>query len=214
MAISCCVFGMDVAVLGIFHASWAVQTWPVSLQVPQHAHLLTRNLACVNIGCKTRHWWLAGDHGDPDLASALKHMSTLGRPVPLVVFGHMHHMLKGGKRKRNMVHIDADSGTVFLNCAVVPRWGSNPVAQHNQDVPSSQFTVVHMAADGYVQSASYVWVETPGSQCCIASEQEIIKTSSHVQQRLVRQFLVTGDASGGSNGKPFWESVETASPLY
>lgn len=122
-------------------------------------------------------------------------------------------MLKGGRRKRNMVHIDADSGTVFLNCAVVPRWGSKPVAQHNQDAPSSQFTIVQMAADGYVQSASYVWVETHGSQCCIVSKQEIIKTSSRVQHRLVRQFLVTGDAPAASTGKPFWESVESVSPL-
>ena len=170
----------------------------------------------VIFGCTACHWWLAGDHGDPDLASALKQASALGRPVPLVVFGHMHHMLKGGKRRRNMVHIDADSGTVFLNCAVVPRWGSHPVAQYHQDALLSQFTVVEMAADGYVQSACYVWVKTDGGQCCIVSKQEIVTTPSRsdVQHCLVRQFLVTGDASQSSNGKPFWERVESVLPLY
>lgn len=150
----------------------------------------------------------AGDHGDPDLASALKQATVLGRPVPLVVFGHMHHMLKGGKRRRNMVHID-DSGTVFLNCAVVPRWGSDPSAPHIKDAFSSQFTTVQMAADGYVQSASYVWVGNYGGQCCVLSEQEIIRTYSCVGNHLVRQFLVTGDGSGASSGKPSWETIDS-----
>ena len=156
----------------------------------------------------------AGDHGDPDLASALKQASALGRPVPLVVFGHMHHMLKGGKRRRNMVHVDAGSGTVFLNCAVVPRWGSNPSAAHNKDALSSQFTTIQMAADGYVQSASYVWVWNYGGQCCVLNEQEIIRTHSCDQNRLVRQFLITGDAPGASSGEPFWESADSVLPSH
>lgn len=37
----------------------------------------------------------AGDHGDPDLQSVLQQLQEAGRPVALVVFGHMHHTLKG-----------------------------------------------------------------------------------------------------------------------
>lgn len=159
-------------------------------------------------GCKTCHC-IAGDHGDPDLASALKQASAVGRPVPLVVFGHMHHMLKGGSRRRNMVHIDADSGTVLLNCAVVPRWSANP---NTPDALQSQFTVVEMAADGYVESASFVWVQTHGSQCCVVREQEIIRTRSCVESRLNRQFLVTGQPSGASNDEPIWKDVVSVLP--
>eukprot|EP00882_Tetradesmus_deserticola_P021112 GHRQ01022846.1.p2 GENE.GHRQ01022846.1~~GHRQ01022846.1.p2 ORF type:complete len:133 (+),score=51.47 GHRQ01022846.1:607-1005(+) len=37
----------------------------------------------------------AGDHGDPDLASVLQQLREAGRHVALVVFGHMHHKLRG-----------------------------------------------------------------------------------------------------------------------
>lgn len=164
---------------------------------------LTPMKRSATFSCKT-HRCIAGDHGDPDLASALKQASAEGRPVPLVVFGHMHHMLKGGRRRRNMVHIDADSGTVLLNCAVVPRWGTNP---DTPDALRSQFTVVQMAADGYVESASFVWVETHGSQCRVVSEQEIIRTHSCAENKLNRQFLVTGQRSGASNDEPVWKDV-------
>ncbi|KAL3163273.1 hypothetical protein ABBQ32_009668 [Trebouxia sp. C0010 RCD-2024] len=154
----------------------------------------------------------AGDHGDPDLASALEDASASGRPVPLVVFGHMHHMLKGGRRSRNMVHIEADSRTVLLNCAVVPRWGTDPIAPNNPNACTSQFTVIEMAIGGYVQSASYVWVGTHGSQCCVVSEQKIIRTQSCTHNRLVRQFLVTGNISGVGNDKLYWETVVSVLP--
>ncbi len=44
-----------------------------------------------------------------------------GRRVPLVVFGHMHERLRGTSSLRNMVELDASTGTVYLNTAVVPR---------------------------------------------------------------------------------------------
>jgi hypothetical protein len=37
----------------------------------------------------------AGDHGDPDLASVMQQLREAGRRVALVVFGHMHHKLRG-----------------------------------------------------------------------------------------------------------------------
>jgi hypothetical protein len=38
-----------------------------------------------------------------------------------VVFGHMHERLRGTSSLRNMVELDASTGTVYLNTAVVPR---------------------------------------------------------------------------------------------
>eukprot|EP00955_Chlamydomonas_euryale_P107169 365747-Chlamydomonas_euryale.AAC.46 len=37
----------------------------------------------------------AGDHGDPDLSIAVAELQAANVHVPLVTFGHMHHMLKG-----------------------------------------------------------------------------------------------------------------------
>ena len=40
-----------------------------------------------------------------------------------MVFGHMHHQLnpRHGSALRRMAHIDAATGTVHINAAVVPR---------------------------------------------------------------------------------------------
>lgn len=37
----------------------------------------------------------AGDHGDPDFQVVLQHLQQAGRHVALVLFGHMHHTLRG-----------------------------------------------------------------------------------------------------------------------
>ncbi|KXZ44973.1 hypothetical protein GPECTOR_60g751 [Gonium pectorale] len=71
----------------------------------------------------------AGDHGDPDLQSALAALHRSGRRVALVTFGHMHHTLHpsvsrgpaGQRRLRRMAALDPATGTVFLNAATVPR---------------------------------------------------------------------------------------------
>ncbi len=62
-----------------------------------------------------------GDHGDRDLELAMQQIQAQGRRVPLVVFGHMHEKLRGTLQLRNMVEIDAGTGTVYLNTAIVPR---------------------------------------------------------------------------------------------
>lgn len=165
--------------------------------------LLIQPGSCIQLPDQT-----AGDHGDPDLASALQQTADEGRPVPLVVFGHMHHMLKGGQRRRSMVHIDEDSGTVFLNCAVVPRWRNEHIANHSSDpLLLSQFTVVHMAAEGYVQSASYVWVGVQDNQCHIVSDEALIQTDEYSGNQLSRKFVVTGHAVADTTNGPSWESV-------
>lgn len=62
----------------------------------------------------------AGDHGDGDLRAALAALDGAAVSVPLCTFGHMHGTLRGGGHRR-MVAVDADTGTVFLNAAVVRR---------------------------------------------------------------------------------------------
>lgn len=56
----------------------------------------------------------------PPLQAALADLAARGQAVPLVLFGHMHDSLKGGGR-RNMAAVDPATGTVYVNCAVVPR---------------------------------------------------------------------------------------------
>ncbi|MFM7674207.1 MAG: TIGR04168 family protein [Synechococcus sp.] len=63
----------------------------------------------------------AGDWGDQDLALALEQIRRR-RPVPLVVFGHMHHTLRRGQGERLSFCRDR-AGTAYLNAACVPRHG-------------------------------------------------------------------------------------------
>jgi uncharacterized protein (TIGR04168 family) len=63
----------------------------------------------------------ACDWGDQDLALAIDRIRR-HRPVPLVVFGHMHHRLKRGQGERRTYCRDR-GGTAYLNCADVPRHG-------------------------------------------------------------------------------------------
>ena len=70
---------------------------------------------------------ISGDHGDPDLELALQQIHAQGRAVPLVAFGHMHENLRGTSSLRNMVEVDAATGTVYLNTAVVPRVRSKKI---------------------------------------------------------------------------------------
>ncbi len=138
-------------------------------------------------------WLPPGDHGDPDLQEALVTAAHADRPAALAVFGHMHHMLKGGERRRQMVHIDAHSGTVLINCAVVPRWSKDPATQGNGSPCSlHHFTVVNMAADHYVQSASHVWVSVIGSKCQTQRHEDLIWTESFRDGQLTRKYLSTG----------------------
>ncbi|MBM5797434.1 MAG: TIGR04168 family protein [Cyanobacteria bacterium K_Offshore_0m_m2_072] len=61
----------------------------------------------------------ACDWGDQDLALALARIRQV-RPLPLVVFGHMHHRLKRGAGERRSFVVDRQ-GTAYLNAACVPR---------------------------------------------------------------------------------------------
>lgn len=64
---------------------------------------------------------IGGDYGDPDFTAAIAQSRALGKHIPLVAFGHMHHQLRHTKdRLRQMIATD-DVGTVYLNAASVPR---------------------------------------------------------------------------------------------
>ena len=63
----------------------------------------------------------ACDWGDQDLALAIRQIRQQ-RPLPLVLFGHMHHALKRGQGERRSLVLDRH-GTVYLNAASVPRHG-------------------------------------------------------------------------------------------
>lgn len=150
--------------------------------------------------CNTFWSWPSGDHGDPDLQIALDRAASAGKPVALAVFGHMHHTLRAATgnciRRRNMVHIDADTSTVFINCAVVPRWGVSHNAQSDGDLGSlHHFTVVNIAAAGYVDSASHVWVDVNDSQYPVVQHEDIVWTNSYKDGKLHRTCLNTGGAS-------------------
>ncbi len=60
-----------------------------------------------------------GDFGDADLAEALRHAESVQRPVIGVVAGHMHHALRGGRRKRQW--LVRRGVQTFVNAARVPR---------------------------------------------------------------------------------------------
>jgi uncharacterized protein (TIGR04168 family) len=67
---------------------------------------------------------LGGDFGDPDLAAAIQEAKNLGKQIPLVTFGHMHHSLRHTKEKERKIINQASQAshrTIYLNAAHVPR---------------------------------------------------------------------------------------------
>lgn len=64
---------------------------------------------------------MGGDFGDPDFQEAIKYTQELGKNVPLVTFGHMHHSLRHTKdRLRTIINQD-EHKTIYLNAASTPR---------------------------------------------------------------------------------------------
>lgn len=92
-----------------------------------------------------------GDFGDPDFTEAIAQTRALGKKIPLVAFGHMHHKLRHTQeRLRKRVDVDIE-GTVYLNAASVPR--IIEVDGHKQ----RNFSIVSLEA-GVVSEATLVWV--------------------------------------------------------
>jgi len=101
-----------------------------------------------------------GDHGDPDMKAAIAQIRELGKTLPLVAFGHMHHSLRHTKQRlRTMVAMQAE--TLFLNAASVPRI----VQDHQQR--RRNFSLVRLR-QGKIRQIALVWVD---QNYAIASEQ-------------------------------------------
>lgn len=95
---------------------------------------------------------IGGDYGDPDLAAAIAQVRKLGKTIPLVTFGHMHHRLRHTqKRLRTQLAIDSQT-TVYLNAASVPRIVQTQTGHHRN------FSLVSLQA-GTVLEASLIWLD-------------------------------------------------------
>jgi uncharacterized protein (TIGR04168 family) len=100
-----------------------------------------------------RDWQpLGGDHGDPDLAAAIAQTYSLGKTVPLVAFGHMHHQLRHTKQRLRTAIVADPKGTIYVNAARVPR-----IVQQG-DLCLRNYTLVTLQA-GIVSQVSLAWVD-------------------------------------------------------
>ncbi len=94
------------------------------------------------------------DWGDQDLALAIEQIRRQ-RPLPLVVFGHMHHRLRQGRGQRRSFARD-NRGTLYFNCASVPR--------HGQDLQGRElrhFSWIHWR-DGVPVQLAHRWFGLAG----------------------------------------------------
>ena len=115
---------------------------------------------------------VGGDYGDPDFAEAIAQTKQLGKCVPLVAFGHMHHNLRNTReRPRRAVHVDSD-GTLYLNAANVPR-----IKQVGSD-RLRHFCLVSLQAQTVTQ-ATQVWVDQTFR---VVSEQVLYQPTSSVAE--------------------------------
>lgn len=115
-----------------------------------------------------RDWQpLGGDHGDPDFAEAIAKTQALGKKIPLVTFGHMHHSLRHTKEHLRTAISTNSHGTVYLNSASVPR-----IIQTESD-RLRNFSLVSLEA-GVVSQISLVWV---GQEYTVVSEQLLYRRS-------------------------------------
>ncbi|NET49012.1 MAG: TIGR04168 family protein [Merismopedia sp. SIO2A8] len=98
---------------------------------------------------------IGGDYGDPDFMDVIAEAKMMGKSIPLVTFGHMHHHLRhrtDRERVKAMMHSDK---TLYLNGASVPRikgTGSDRLFH---------FSLVQLV-EGAVTSARSVWANPMG----------------------------------------------------
>lgn len=121
---------------------------------------------------------IGGDHGDPDLAAAIDQTRKIGKTIPLVTFGHMHHSLRHRKdRLREMLQTRDE--TVYLNAASVPR------IVEREGERLRNFSIVTMQ-DGAVVQAVLVWL---GSDFEVRSQQTLYKQPNPLAQLASSQEL-------------------------
>ena len=106
---------------------------------------------------------LGGDYGDPDLTEAIALVRKLGKTIPLVTFGHMHHDLRYTKQHLRKTFAISSEGTMYLNAARVPR-----IVQTPQGDKLRNFSLVYLQG-GVVPQASLVWM---GKDFTVVSEEK------------------------------------------
>ncbi|GAB4534436.1 MAG: TIGR04168 family protein [Pleurocapsa sp.] len=100
-----------------------------------------------------RDWRTAGgDYGDPDFTEALDKVHSLGKSIPLVTFGHMHHRLKHSEQRRQILVNQPEIETIYYNAACVPR-----LVGKASDLKRS-FSLVTLN-NGVVEQVSLVWLD-------------------------------------------------------
>ena len=109
---------------------------------------------------------IGGDHGDPDFAEAIDKIFTLGKSIPLVTFGHMHHSLRHRKDRLRTIINTNDMGTVYLNAACVPR------IKQEGDKILRNFSLVTLE-NNIVTEISLVWLDNNFN---ISSQQRLYST--------------------------------------
>ncbi|MBD2149910.1 TIGR04168 family protein [Pseudanabaena sp. FACHB-1277] len=95
---------------------------------------------------------VGGDYGDPDLMEAISKSYGMGKQIPLVTFGHMHHRLRHNSQRTREAIATNDMGTVFLNAACSPRL----IIESDQTYRS--FSIVTLES-GQVQQISLLWLK-------------------------------------------------------
>jgi uncharacterized protein (TIGR04168 family) len=98
---------------------------------------------------------IGGDHGDPDMATAIEKIQAAGKSIPLVAFGHMHHQLRHTK-KRPRKRLDRQGNIIYLNAASVPRIVQTATGSLRN------FSLVTLEA-GSVTQAALVWMDDAGA---------------------------------------------------
>lgn len=73
----------------------------------------------------------AGDYGDPDLEAAIRYARQVGKKVPAVVAGHMHHQLQNGGSRQWLLRKDE---TAYVNAARVPRIVKTEAQTHHHHI--------------------------------------------------------------------------------
>ena len=121
---------------------------------------------------------LGGDFGDSDLANAIAQTKNLGKSIPLVTFGHMHHHLRHRKDCLRTSISTNNDGTVYLNSASVPR------IIHKGSHTERNFSLVTLQA-GVIIQASLVWV---GKEHSVISEQILYQVSQNQAQTAYSQL--------------------------
>ncbi len=118
---------------------------------------------------------LGGDFGDPDFERAIAQTRTLGKTIPLVTFGHMHHSLRHTKtRLRKRLEVNSEK-TVYLNAACVNR------IRDRHGKKQRNFSIVTLE-QGQVSDVSLIWVDQDfqvvESELLYCQNQAVVKSVS------------------------------------